>query len=209
MRSYGQYCSIARGLDLVGDRWTLLIVRELLLRGPSRFTDLKNGLPGVATNLLSVRLKELEEAGLVSREEAPPPVATALYSLTESGAALQPVLKALARWGLRFMADERPGDAFRAQWLAYAPVWFAADADPEAPPAVIQLSADGQDAVVELAGGEVHARVGRAEDPDLVLAGPPRAIMGLLAGVIDAELAAGLGLDIRGRRELLNRLQPR
>ncbi len=85
MRSYGQYCSIARALDVVGDRWTLLIVRELLLQGPCRFTDLKNGLPGIATNLLSTRLKELEEAGLISREDAPPPVATVLYTLTENG----------------------------------------------------------------------------------------------------------------------------
>src|SRR2546422_856724 len=112
MRSYGQYCSIARALDVVGDRWTLLIVRELLLRGACRFTDLKNGLPGVATNLLSGRLKELEEAGLISREDAPPPIATTLYDLTEDGRALEPVLKAVATWGLRYMADERPGDAF-------------------------------------------------------------------------------------------------
>ena len=77
MRSYGQYCSIARALDVVGDRWTLLIVRELLLQGPCRFTDLKNGLPGIATNLLSTRLKELEDAGLISREDAPPVLASA------------------------------------------------------------------------------------------------------------------------------------
>src|SRR5213595_2941021 len=98
MRSYGQYCSIARALDIVGDRWTLLIVRELLLQGRCRFTDLKNGLPGVATNLLSTRLKELEEAGLVAREDAPPPVATALYYLTDSGMALEPVLQTLGLW---------------------------------------------------------------------------------------------------------------
>src|SRR4051812_49531567 len=72
MRSYGQYCSIARALDVVGDRWTLLIVRELLLQGPCRFTDLKNGLPGIAANLLSGRLKELEDASLIGREAAPP-----------------------------------------------------------------------------------------------------------------------------------------
>src|SRR5580698_10924376 len=101
MRSYDQYCSIARGLDIVGDRWTLLIVRELLLQGPCRFTDLKRGLPGIATNLLSTRLKELEEAGLISREDAPPPVATALYRLTPNGAALQPVLQALGIWGMQ------------------------------------------------------------------------------------------------------------
>src|SRR5438105_6157545 len=99
MRSYGQYCSVAKALDVVGDRWSLLIVRELLLQGPCRFTDLKNGLPGVATNLLSARLKELQEADLVSRSDAPPPVATALYALTESGLTLEPVLRALGRWG--------------------------------------------------------------------------------------------------------------
>src|SRR5437899_1047755 len=83
----------ARAVDIVGDRWTLLIVRDLLLQGRCRFTDLKNGLPGVATNLFSSRLKELEEAGLVTREDAPPPVATALYQLTDDGIALEPVLQ--------------------------------------------------------------------------------------------------------------------
>src|SRR5690348_11617273 len=150
MRSYGQYCSIARALDLVGDRWTLLIVRELLLRGACRFTDLKTGLPGIATNLLSTRLKELEDAGLFSREDAPPPIATALYTLTEEGLALEPVLKALGLWGLRFMDVERPGDAFQARWLAYAPAWFTTDADPDAPPAVIQLLSSDQEAVLEV-----------------------------------------------------------
>src|SRR5260370_42016433 len=119
MRSYGQYCSIARALDVVGDRWTLLIVRELLLQGPCRFTDLKNGLPGVATNLLSTRLKELEDAGLIAREDAPPPVATVLYTLTDSGLTLEPVLKALGLWRLTHMTDERPDDAFQARWLPY------------------------------------------------------------------------------------------
>src|ERR1700728_1589947 len=118
MRSYGQYCSIARALDVVGDRWSLLIVRELLLQGPCRFTDLKNGLPGIAPNLLSSRLRELEDGGLVARQDAPPPVATVLYTLTPSGLSLEPVLKALGLWGLRYMTEERPDDAFQAQWLA-------------------------------------------------------------------------------------------
>src|SRR5258707_5369161 len=103
MRNYGQYCSIARALDVVGDRWTLLIVRELLLQGPCRFTDLKNGLPGIATNLLSGRLKELEAAALISREDAPPPIATTLYGLTGNGLALEPVLKALGLCGIRYI----------------------------------------------------------------------------------------------------------
>ena len=84
MRTYGQFCAVARALDLVGDRWTLLIVRELLLQGPCRFTDLKNGLPGIATNLLSERLKELEAAGLITREAVAPPVATNVFKLTDT-----------------------------------------------------------------------------------------------------------------------------
>lgn len=114
-RSYSQHCSIARALDVVGDRWTLLVIRELLLQGPCRFTDVKNGLPGIASNLLSGRLKELEEAGLISREDAPPPIATALYRLTPNGAALQPVLQALGIWGMQFMADSDSDNASREQ----------------------------------------------------------------------------------------------
>src|SRR6202000_3147747 len=167
VRSYSQYCSIARALDVVGDRWTLLIARELLLQGPSRFTDLRNGLPGIATNLLSTRLRELEAAGLITRADAPPPVATALYELSETGRALEPVLRALGLWGLRFMADERPDDAFKAQWLAYAPAWFTTDAVPGGPPAVIQLIASGERAVVELGDGRVRARPGVAARPPL------------------------------------------
>jgi DNA-binding HxlR family transcriptional regulator len=208
MRSYGQYCSIARALDVVGDRWTLLIVRELLLRGPCRFTDLKNGLPGIAANLLSGRLKELEDATLISREDAPPPIATTLYSLTENGLALEPVLKALGLWGLQYMAVERPDDAFQAQWLAYAPAWFTTDADPDAPPAVIQLVASGEQAVIEVGEGQVRTRTGRAADPDLVLDGPPRAVLGLLTGVIDISGATRIGLTVSGRPDLLTRLRP-
>jgi DNA-binding HxlR family transcriptional regulator len=208
MRSYGQYCSIARALDVVGDRWTLLIVRELLLQGSCRFTDLKTGLPGIATNLLSTRLKDLEDAGLITREDAPPPIATVLYALTESGLALEPVLKALGLWGLRLMAVERPDEAFQASWLAYAPVWFTTDADPDAPPAVVQLLAGDEQAVIEVGGGQVRTRVGHATDPDLVLEGPPRAVLGLLTGVIDIDSATAIGLTSRGRREVLARLRP-
>jgi DNA-binding HxlR family transcriptional regulator len=208
MRSYGQYCSIARALDVVGDRWTLLIVRELLLRGPCRFTDLKNGLPGIAPNLLSGRLKELEHAELIRREEAPPPIATSIYTLTANGAALEPALKALGLWGLRHMTTERDEDALQAHWLAYAPAWFTTDADPDAPPAVIQLVAAEKEAVIELGGGQIHSRVGRAPDPDLTLTGPPRAVLGLLTGLIDLDRATRLGLTTHGRRDLLDRLRP-
>ena len=208
MRSYGQYCSIARALDVVGDRWTLLIVRELLLQGPCRYTDLRNGLPGVAANLLSTRLKELEATGLITREDAPPPIATVLYELTESGRELEPVLKALGLWGLHFMTEERPDDAFQARWLAYAPEWFTIDTEPDAPAAVIQLIAADELAFIQLRDGQIQTQVGRATDPDLILYGPPRTVLGLLSGLLDLESARGLGLTATGRLDLLTRLRP-
>ena len=208
MRSYGQYCSIARALDRVGDRWTLLIVRELLVQGPCRFTDLKNGLPTIAANLLSTRLGELRESGLIHSIDAPPPVATTLYELTETGLALEPTLRTLGLWGMRFMDTERPGATFRAQWLAYAPAWFTTDTDPDGPPLTIQLIASGEHAVVEFGDGRVHTRVGRAADPDLTIEGPPRAVLGLLTGLIDLDEATALGLTTLGRRDALDRLRP-
>ena len=120
MKSYDEYCAIAKALDMVGDRWTLLIVRELSLRGPSRYTDLRNGLPGIATNLLAERLRELERAGAVAREEAPPPIATTLFWLTPRGAELKPVLDGLFTWGMPLMAEQKPQDAVRSHWLAGA-----------------------------------------------------------------------------------------
>src|SRR5713226_519438 len=102
MRSYGQYCALAKALDVIGERWTLLIVRELLLRDCCRYTDLRNALPVIATNLLADRLKELEQAGIVSREDAPPPIATTLVQLTSRGKELEPVLQALGHWGAPF-----------------------------------------------------------------------------------------------------------
>ena len=208
MRSYGQYCSVARALDVVGERWTLLIVRELLLQGPCRFTDLKNALPGIASNLLSGRLKDLEEAKLISREEAPPPIATTLYALTPNGLALEPVVKALGIWGVQFMVVERPEDAFQAHWLASAASSFTADADPGAPPVAIQLLASGNAAVIEVGSGQVKARVGRTPDPDLTLEGSPRSILGLLTGKIDLEQATQTGLKTTGDPEVLIRLRP-
>ena len=126
MRSYGQYCSVAKALDVIGDRWSLLVIRELLLQGPCRYTDLRNGLPGIATNLLSDRLRGLEAAGLVRREEAAPPVATTLFHLTEAGAQLEPALEALGAWGIRYMTQPYDGDEFRSHWLSFPVCCFLA-----------------------------------------------------------------------------------
>src|SRR6266480_4402142 len=116
MRSYGQYCSVAKALDLIGDRWTLLIVRELLLRGACRYTDLRHGLPGIATNLLADRLRDLEENGIVRREDAPPPVASTVFRLTPRGEQLRPALVELGRWGAPLMAEPGDDEAFRSHW---------------------------------------------------------------------------------------------
>jgi DNA-binding HxlR family transcriptional regulator len=99
-RTYGDSCGIARGLDVIGDRWALLVARELLL-GPKRFTDLREGLPNLGPDVLSQRLRELERAGVVGRATLPPPAGSRVYELTEWGAELEPVLLALGRWGSR------------------------------------------------------------------------------------------------------------
>lgn len=209
MRSYGEYCSIAKALDVVGDRWTLLIIRELLIRGGCRYTDLKDGLPGIASNLLSDRIRELEAAGLIRREDAPPPVATTLFHLTEAGAELQPVLSAIGRWGVRYMMEPAGGDEFRGHWFAFPAWFFLTDRDPGAPPVSIELHAAGSPAVIEVSGGSISTRPGTAVQPDAVLSGEPRVILALFAGAFSAAEAAELGLEIRGDTRALERVLPR
>ncbi|MGW3863645.1 winged helix-turn-helix transcriptional regulator [Streptomyces sp. NPDC005047] len=116
-RSYDQYCSAARALDAVGDRWTLLIVRELLA-GPRRYTDLHADLPGVSTDVLASRLKDMEREGLTTRRRLPPPGAAYVYELTARGHELLPVLEALGAWGAGELGERRPTDALRAHWFA-------------------------------------------------------------------------------------------
>jgi DNA-binding HxlR family transcriptional regulator len=207
MRSYGQYCSVAKALDVIGDRWSLLIVRELLLQGPCRYTDLRNGLPGIATNLLSDRLRELEAAGLVRREEAAPPVATTLFHLTEAGAQLEPTLDALGAWGIRYMTQPADRDEFRSHWFTFPVALFLHDSDPDGPPLTIELRPGGRPAVVEISGGEVRTRLGEAPSPHLVLDGPPRLILGVLSARLTPAEAVDRGLAITGDPALLHRLQ--
>ncbi len=117
-KAYSQYCPIACSLGLVGERWTLLVVRELM-QGPKRYTDLVDGLHGIGTNILAARLKELEAAGLVERRKLPPPAASTVYELTPSGQQLRPVLHELARFGARLMGPP-PLDALEEGWLVEA-----------------------------------------------------------------------------------------
>jgi DNA-binding HxlR family transcriptional regulator len=209
MRTYGQYCAAAKALDVIGDRWTLLIIRELLVQGPARYTDLRNGLPGIATNLLAERLRDLEDAGVVSREEVPPPVATTLFTLTPRGEELAPLLHELVRWGTPMMV---PGpaaeDVFRGHWITLPAEMSLSDREPDAAPVTIQVFADGEPASIEVAGGSVHVVPGRAEDPDAVLQGSAHTILGLLTGHVDLDQAQALGAEYDGDRGALERVLP-
>ncbi len=118
MKRYDQYCPIAHSLGLVGERWSLLVVRELM-QGPRRYTDLVDGLPGIGTNILASRLKDLEAGGIVRKAKLPPPAASTVYELTQCGHDLRPVLHELARWGARTLGPP-PLDALQPGWLKNA-----------------------------------------------------------------------------------------
>ena len=208
MRSYGQYCSVAKALDIVGDRWTLLIVRELLARGPSRYTDLRAGLPGIATNLLADRLRELETAGLVDREDAPPPVATTLFRLTGRGAALGPVITELGRWGVPLMRDPDPDDAFRGQWLRLPVQMFLADHEPDQPAASIQVRAGDETVVIDVDAGRVSLRLGADPAAAATVTGSPAHILALFSGSVALRDAGRRGIQIAGSRKTVQRILP-
>ncbi|MEU0129100.1 helix-turn-helix domain-containing protein [Streptomyces sp. NPDC006289] len=167
-RSYDQFCAIARALDSVGDRWTLLIVRELLA-GPRRYTDLHADLPGVSTDVLASRLKDMEHGGLAVRRRLPPPAAAAVYELTGRGRGLLPVLAALAGWGAPELAERRPTDAVRPHWFAL-PLLRAFDG--LAHSGVVEVRLDEGEfhlrTDADPAGGEVYG-YGPAERPDACL----------------------------------------
>lgn len=193
MRKYGQFCGLARALDRVGQRWTLLIVRELLL-GPRRFTDLQEGLPGVATNLLTDRLRQLEGEGLVQRRELSPPSSSTVYELTEVGEELRPVVESLIRWGGRWMGTGPGDDAFRAGWLALALESLGAGAALDEA-RVIRFDTGSGATTLAVGGGGV-AVVEAEVEPELVVRGDPALILGLAAGAVPADAAAA-GLEVK------------
>jgi DNA-binding HxlR family transcriptional regulator len=187
----------------------MLIVRELLLSGPARYTDLRNALPGIATNLLADRLRELEDAGVVRSEAARPPVATTLYSLTERGAALEPIVRELGRWGAPMMAaGPGDGDTFRSHWLSFPVSEFLVDRDPGGPPLAIELRTGEEPVTVRASEGAVQLLQGPAEHPDLVLEATPHVIVGVLAGALDLAQARARGLRAEGDEALLARVAP-
>ncbi|MEU5593221.1 winged helix-turn-helix transcriptional regulator [Streptomyces sp. NPDC020298] len=181
-RSYDQYCSAARALDLVGDRWTLLIVRELLA-GPRRYTDLHADLPGVSTDVLASRLKDMERDGLATRRRLPPPGAASVYELTGRGRELLPVLQALGEWGGPELGERRPTDAVRAHWFAL--------------PLLRELEGETGLVEVRLEEGDFHLCLGAEEGPvygDGTAPAEPDARLVMDAGTCTALARGELGL---------------
>jgi DNA-binding HxlR family transcriptional regulator len=207
MRSYGEYCSIARSLDVIGDRWTLLIVRELVNRGACRYTDLRHGLPGIATNLLADRLRELEAAGVIAREEAPPPIATTLFRLTPRGEQLGPVLDHLSVWGIPLMREQRDDDAVRSHWLASMLQRVASDVEPDGPSLSLEVRAGDEPIGLRFGNGGLQVGVGAVDSPDARVEGPAAPIMGLLIGMLPVAQAKAAGVKLSGNRAVLRRLR--
>ena len=204
-REYRQTCSIAGALDLIGERWTILLLRELTT-GPKRFKDVLENLPGVGTNLLSNRLKRLQADGLVERRQLPPPAGSMVYALTEAGLALEPVLLALVHWGLRHQR-EVPADAvYRAEWAVLA---MRAVFVPERARdlwVTVELRIGASIFHARVADGELRTAVGPAPDADIVVVGEPRHFRALEQGVSTADLLEQ-GMAVDGDRPRLERFR--
>ncbi|WP_030888714.1 winged helix-turn-helix transcriptional regulator [Streptomyces sp. NRRL S-1868] len=211
-RSYDQFCAIARALDSVGDRWSLLIVRELLA-GPRRYTDLHADLPGVSTDVLAARLKHLEGEGLVVRRALPRPATAKVYELTARGGELLPVLTALARWGAADLGTPRSTDAVRVHWWA-VPVRTALE---DALEQALGPEAERRALVeVHLPEGVFHVRLG--DDPpygegpaphpaDATLKFTPEATAPLTTATLTHQLTTGTA-HITGNTPLAQALRP-
>lgn len=187
-RSYGQYCALARALDVIGDRWNMLIVRELL-PGPLRYGELKASLSGIATNLLSERLRSLEGDGVIERQVGDRGVN---YSLTSWGAELREAMEALGRWGAPLVASGRGDDAFHPRWLVPALPALLGDAT-ASPPVEIGLEVEGYLITVRIDEDGPHAYAPDRHSPDTVLAADPETIVGLAARAVPLEQALSMG----------------
>jgi DNA-binding HxlR family transcriptional regulator len=191
-KRYDQYCAIAHALELVGERWSLLIVRELLT-GPKRYTDLSGSLPRIGTNVLAARLKDLEAGGILTKRRLPPPTPAQVYELTPYGESLRPVMRELALWGIRSLGAPEDDDEFAPGWLQGAlDTVFA----PMAPDCSFEFRIG--DEVASLVDGAT--RVGAAEQPDVVVESDRKSFYYLF---VERRWD---GVTVHGDRELLERL---
>jgi DNA-binding HxlR family transcriptional regulator len=191
-KHYDQYCPVAHALDLIGERWSLLVIRELM-HGPKRYTDLSEHLPGIGTNILAGRLRDLEHAGIVAKRKLPPPAASRVYELTDYGRALKPAMRELALWGARSLGPPKDTEELFPGWLSNAVDTVLA---PIAPRGRFEFRVG--DEVASLVDGEAKAEA--IEDPDVVVeADPP----GLFYLFMEHRLD---GVKIEGDRALLEKL---
>jgi DNA-binding HxlR family transcriptional regulator len=198
-RRYDQACSVATALDRVGERWSMLIVRELLL-GPLRFSELARTVGGAPTDVLTRRLRDLEEDGVVRRRELEPPASGTVYELTQVGLELEDVILDLGRWGLHFYRlDDLPGLVTTS--LAN-PLRVILDPPEDAETVVVQLHSEGHSTWLRIGGGESNAGRGEAERADLTLSGTAPDVIG---AIVLGE--AGERVEIEGDREVLLRLR--
>ena len=204
---YRQFCALARALDVVGDRWTLLIARELR-PGPRRFTDLVDGLPGISRKLLTERLRDLQHDGIVTRKELPPPAARQVYELTDDGRDLTTAIAPLVAWGSRRMGELQPGDTFRPRWPAVAMVGLA---DREAAKGVSEtyqyvIGDSAFHFVVD--NGSIDVRDGRAEDPSVVVSTDERTWADVVIGKTKTLAAVASGtLTVTGDPQAVERMR--
>ena len=206
-RTYNQYCATARTLDLIGERWTMLLIRELLT-GPKRFGDLQASLRGLGTGLLAARLKHLEHEGLAHRVTLPPPARTPAYALTEAGAELGPVVLSLARWGLRWaMGDRRDTETFHPGW---AVLGLQACFDAEAAAglrAVYEFRIDDESFHARVDDGTIETLHGPAQHPAATITVSEDAFLRLTGQEITlAEALADGAASVTGDSEALRRL---
>jgi DNA-binding HxlR family transcriptional regulator len=195
-RSYEQACTLAVTLDVVGERWTLLLIRELML-GPKRFTDLLDGLPGIGRNLLAARLRHLEDEGIVAKGQLPPPAASQVYELTEDGRALGPAMAALSRWGVERREPAPKSYVFRPGWGIFPLAYMANTGAARGVRESYEFRIDGDPYYLRVADGAVTPHAGAAADPALVVTMDGTTLPELLMG----ELSAADGLT-SGRIEV-------
>src|SRR5918992_5922450 len=204
---YQQYCALARTLDVAGDRWTLLIVRELT-PGPRRFTDLLDGLPGVSRNLLTERLRALERAGIIARQELPPPAARRVYDLTDDGRDLAVAMAPLIAWGARRIGDRKPGESFRARWPAVAMVGLADRKAAKGVSESYQYLVGESTFHFTVDDGSIELHDGRSQDPAVTLTTDEETWADIVSGKITASSAAATGaLTVAGDPEAAKRLR--
>ena len=180
-RTYREYCAIARSLDLLGQRWTLLIVRDLFL-GPQRYTDLQGGLPGIASDILTARLRTLEDEGLVRRRELPPPAPATVYELTEAGRRIGPLIRALGEVGLTLLDTPAPDQPINPGPVVMSlNLTFRAD-EARGLTETYGLELDGTSFTVEVDGDTVKTGRGAPASPAATFRAAPRTLVALIRG---------------------------